>query len=190
MVDASQGVEAQTLANAYLALDNNLDIIPVINKIDLPSAEPDECKRQIEDIIGLDSTTAILASAKEGTGTRRSSRRSSRVPPADGDPTAPLKALIFDSWYDAYRGVVIVVRVIDGVLRPKMKIRLMATAQDYEVENLGVFTPKAIAGRPSSASARSASSSRTSSAWTTRRSATPSPRSRGRRPSRFPASRN
>jgi GTP-binding protein LepA len=143
LVDASQGVEAQTLANAYLAVDNNLDIIPVINKIDLPSAQPDECKRQIEDIIGLDSTTAILASAKEGTGTRDILEAVvSRFPPPAGDQDAPLKALIFDSWYDAYRGVVIVVRVIDGVLRPKMKIRLMAAAQDYEVDNLGVFSPK------------------------------------------------
>jgi GTP-binding protein LepA len=145
LVDASQGVEAQTLANAYLAVDNDLEIIPVINKIDLPSAQPDECKRQIEDIIGLDASTAILASAKEGTGTRDILEAIiDRFPPPTGAPDAPLKALIFDSWYDAYRGVVIVVRVIDGVLRPKQKIRLMATAQDYEVDNLGVFSPKAV----------------------------------------------
>jgi GTP-binding protein LepA len=144
LVDASQGVEAQTLANAYLAVDNSLEIIPVINKIDLPSAQPDECKRQIEDIIGLDSSTAILASAKEGTGTRDILEAViQRFHPPAGDPEAPLKALIFDSWYDPYRGVVIVARVIDGVLRPKMKVRLMATAQDYEVDNLGVFSPKA-----------------------------------------------
>ncbi|HKE86694.1 MAG TPA: translation elongation factor 4 [Vicinamibacterales bacterium] len=144
LVDASQGVEAQTLANAYLAVDDNLEIIPVINKIDLPSAQPEECKRQIEDIIGLDASTAILASAKEGTGTRDILEAIvERFHPPTGDPDAPLKALIFDSWYDAYRGVVIVVRVIDGVLRPKQKIRLMATAQDYEVDNLGVFSPKA-----------------------------------------------
>jgi GTP-binding protein LepA len=144
LVDASQGVEAQTLANAYLAVDNNLEIIPVINKIDLPSAQPDECKRQIEDIIGLDASTAILASAKEGTGTREILEAIvERFHPPQGDPDAPLKALIFDSWYDAYRGVIIVVRVIDGVLRPKTKIRLMVTAQDYEVDDLGVFSPKA-----------------------------------------------
>jgi GTP-binding protein LepA len=144
LVDASQGVEAQTLANAYLAVDDNLEIIPVINKIDLPSAQPDECKRQIEDIIGLDSSTAILASAKEGTGVHDILEAIvARFHAPQGDPDAPLKALIFDSWYDAYRGVVIVVRVIDGVLRPKMKIRLMATRQDYEVDGLGVFSPKA-----------------------------------------------
>ena len=144
VVDASQGVEAQTLANAYLAVENNLEIIPVINKIDLPSAQPDECKRQIEDIIGLDSSTAILASAKEGTGVQDILEAVvERFHPPTGIPDAPLKALIFDSWYDAYRGVVIVVRVIDGMLRPKMKIRLMATKQDFEVDGLGVFSPKA-----------------------------------------------
>ncbi|HET9363025.1 MAG TPA: translation elongation factor 4, partial [Vicinamibacterales bacterium] len=144
LVDASQGVEAQTLANAYLAVDNNLEIIPVINKIDLPSAQPDECKRQLEEIIGLDASGAILASAKEGTGTREILEAIvARVPPPTGDPAAPLKALIFDSWYDAYRGVVIVVRVIDGVLRAKQKVRLMAMGQEYEVDELGVFSPKA-----------------------------------------------
>jgi GTP-binding protein LepA len=144
LVDASQGVEAQTLANAYLAVENNLEIIPVINKIDLPSAQPDECKRQIEDIIGLDSSTAILASAKEGTGVHDILEAVvERFHPPKGDPDAPLKALIFDSWFDPYRGVVIVVRVIDGVLRPKTKIRLMATKQDFEVDGLGVFSPKA-----------------------------------------------
>jgi GTP-binding protein LepA len=144
LVDASQGVEAQTLANAYLAVDNGLEIIPVINKIDLPSAQPDECKRQIEDIIGLDSSTSILASAKDGTGVRDILEAViARFHPPTGDAEAPLKALIFDSWYDAYRGVVIVVRVIDGVLRPKTKMRLMATKQDFEVLDLGVFSPKA-----------------------------------------------
>jgi GTP-binding protein LepA len=144
LVDASQGVEAQTLANAYLAVDNDLEIIPVINKIDLPSAQPEECKRQIEDIIGLDGSGAILASAKEGTGVRDILEAViERFTPPKGEPDAPLKALIFDSWYDAYRGVIIVVRVIDGVMRPKMKIRLMAEGQDYEVDGLGVFSPKA-----------------------------------------------
>jgi GTP-binding protein LepA len=145
LVDASQGVEAQTLANAYLAVDNNLEIIPVINKIDLPSAQPDESKRQIEDIIGLDSSTAILASAKEGTGVQDILEAIIvRLPPPIGDPDAPLKALIFDSWFDPYRGVVIVARVIDGVLRKKQKVRLMAAQQDYEIDDLGVFSPKAV----------------------------------------------
>src|SRR6266513_1101551 len=145
LVDASQGVEAQTLANAYLAVENNLDIIPVINKLDLPSTQPDECKRQIEDIIGLDSSTAILASAKEGTGVHDILEAIvARFPPPAGDPEAPLNALIFDSWFDPYRGVVIVARVIDGVLRKNMKIRFMAAQQDYEVDDLGVFSPKAI----------------------------------------------
>src|SRR5712671_5073719 len=145
LVDASQGVEAQTLANAYLAVENNLEIIPVINKIDLPSAQPDECKRQIEDIIGLDSSTAILASAKQGTGVPEILEAIvHRLPAPRGVADAPLKALIFDSWYDPYRGVVIVVRVIDGTIRPGMKIRLMAEGQDYEALQVGIFTPKAI----------------------------------------------
>jgi GTP-binding protein LepA len=145
LVDASQGVEAQTLANAYLAVDNDLEIIPVINKIDLPSAQPDESKRQIEDIIGLDSSTSILASAKEGTGVKDILEAIvARLPPPIGDPDAPLKALIFDSWFDPYRGVVIVARVIDGVLRKKQKVRLMAAQQDYEIDDLGVFSPKAV----------------------------------------------
>jgi GTP-binding protein LepA len=145
LVDASQGVEAQTLANAYLAVENNLEIIPVINKIDLPSAQPEEARRQLEDIIGLDGGTAILASAKEGTGVVDILEAVvTRVPPPDGDPAAPLKALIFDSWYDSYRGVVIVVRVLEGTIRNGMKVTLMNTRQDHEVESLGVFTPKAV----------------------------------------------
>jgi GTP-binding protein LepA len=145
LVDASQGVEAQTLANAYLAVENNLEIIPVINKIDLPSAQPEEARRQINDIIGLDGTGAILASAKQGTGVADILEAIvERLPPPGGNPDAPLKALIFDSWYDAYRGVVIVVRVIDGVLKKGMRIRFMAEAQDYDAEQLGIFTPKAI----------------------------------------------
>jgi GTP-binding protein LepA len=145
LVDASQGVEAQTLANAYLAVDNDLDIIPVINKIDLPGAQPDEARRQISDIIGLDGDHAILASAKVGTGVPEILEAIvHRLPPPAGRPDAPLKALIFDSWYDPYRGVVIVIRVIDGVIRPGMKIRLMAQGQDYESLQLGIFTPKAV----------------------------------------------
>jgi GTP-binding protein LepA len=143
LVDASQGVEAQTLANAYLAVDNDLEIIPVINKIDLPSAQPEEARRQLEDIVGLPGDLAILASAKEGTGTREILEAIvERLPAPQGRPDAPLKALIFDSWYDPYRGVMIVVRVIDGYLRPGVKVRLMATGQDYPVEQLGVFLPK------------------------------------------------
>jgi GTP-binding protein LepA len=143
LVDASQGVEAQTLANAYLAVENNLEIIPVINKIDLPGAQPDEAKRQIEDIIGLDASHAILASAKEGTGVKEILEAIvERLPAPKGDREAPLKALIFDSWYDAYRGVIILTRVIDGVLQPGMKIRLMAKGQEYDVEQVGVFSPK------------------------------------------------
>jgi len=143
LVDASQGVEAQTLANAYLAVDHDLDIIPVINKIDLPGAQPDETRRQIEDIVGLPADQAILASAKEGIGTEDILEAIvERLPPPEGRPDAPLKALIFDSWYDAYRGVVIVVRVLDGVLRAGLKVRLMATGQDYPVEQVGVFLPK------------------------------------------------
>jgi GTP-binding protein LepA len=143
LVDASQGVEAQTLANAYLAVENNLEIIPVINKIDLPGAQPDEAKRQIEDIIGLDAAGSILASAKEGTGVHEILEAIvRRLPPPAGDPGAPLKALIFDSWYDAYRGVIILIRVVDGEIRPGMKIRLMAKGQEYEVEQVGVFSPK------------------------------------------------
>src|SRR5512146_880120 len=142
-VDASQGVEAQTLANAYLAVDDNLEVIPVINKIDLPGAQPEETRRQIEEIIGLDASGAILTSAKEGTGTAQVLEAIvQRLPAPGGDLAAPLKALIFDSWYDAYRGVVIVVRLIDGVLRPHMKVLLMAEGQEYEVEQVGVFSPK------------------------------------------------
>jgi GTP-binding protein LepA len=145
LVDASQGVEAQTLANAYLAVENDLEIIPVINKIDLPSAQPEEARRQITDIIGLDGDQAILASAKVGTGVADILEAIvDRLPPPAGNPDAPLKALIFDSWYDPYRGVVIVVRVIDGVLRQKMKIRLMAEGQDYEAEQVGAFAPKPV----------------------------------------------
>jgi GTP-binding protein LepA len=145
LVDASQGVEAQTLANAYLAVENNLEIIPVINKVDLPSAQPEEARRQLEEIIGLDGSGAILASGKTGIGvTDILEAVVHRLPPPDGDPDAPLKALIFDSWYDSYRGVVIVVRVLEGTIRNGMKVTLMNTKQDHEVESLGVFSPKAV----------------------------------------------
>jgi GTP-binding protein LepA len=145
LVDASQGVEAQTLANAYLAVDNDLEIIPVINKIDLPGAQPEDARRQITDIVGLDGDHAILASAKVGTGVPEILEAIvARLPPPAGDADAPLKALIFDSWYDPYRGVVIVVRVIDGTLKPGLRIRLMAEGQDYESLQVGVFSPKPI----------------------------------------------
>jgi GTP-binding protein LepA len=145
LVDASQGVEAQTLANAYLAVEHNLEIIPVINKIDLPGAEPEEARRQIEEIIGLDGTGAILTSAKEGIGiTDVLEAVVHRLPPPKGDASAPLKALIFDSWYDPYRGVVIVARVLEGTLRKGTKIRLMALGQDYEIDQIGVFSPKPV----------------------------------------------
>jgi GTP-binding protein LepA len=145
LVDASQGVEAQTLANAYLAVENSLEIIPVINKIDLPSAQPEEARRQIQDIIGLDGAGAILASAKVGTGVPDILEAIvKRLPPPAGLPDAPLKALIFDSRYDTYRGVVIVIRVIDGTIRKGMRIRFMAEGQDYDAEQLGIFTPKAV----------------------------------------------
>ena len=143
LVDASQGVEAQTVANAYLAVDRNLEIIPVINKIDLPGAQPEETALQIEELLGLDPDQALLASAKEGRGTKEILEAVvNRLPPPTGDPDAPLKALVFDSWYDAYRGVVVLIRMVDGVIRSGMKIRLVAAEQDYEVEQVGVFVPK------------------------------------------------
>ena len=143
VVDASQGVEAQTLANTYLALDHNLAIIPVINKIDLPSAEPDRIKEQIESIIGLDAQNAVLVSAKQGIGIREVLDAVVReVSPPKGSYDAPLKALIFDSWFDVYRGVIMLVRLIDGTIRPRMKIRLVSNGQTYEVEKVGVLTPK------------------------------------------------
>jgi GTP-binding protein LepA len=145
VVDASQGVEAQTLANTYLALDHNLEIIPVINKIDLPSAGPDRIRDQIEQVIGLDATDAVLASAKQGVGIEDILEAVvQRVPPPAGDPDAPLRALIFDSWFDPYRGVIILVRVVDGRLKMGQKVRLMATGGVYEIEGLGYQSPKPV----------------------------------------------
>ena len=142
VVDASQGVEAQTLANVYLAVNANLAIVPVINKIDLPAADPENVRRQIEDVVGIDASEAILASAKEGIGIHEIlDAVVQKLPPPVGDATKPLRVLLLDSWYDAYRGVVILVRVIDGTLRPKMKVRLMAAAREYEVLSLGIFAP-------------------------------------------------
>ena len=143
VVDASQGVEAQTLANTYLAIDNNLELIPVINKIDLPGAEPDKVLEQIEQVIGLDTHNAVLTSAKTGIGVGEVLEAIVRdVPRPKGDPGAPLKALIFDSWYDSYRGVVVLFRVIDGHIKPGMKIRFFNTGREYTVENLGVNRPR------------------------------------------------
>jgi GTP-binding protein LepA len=144
VVDASQGVEAQTLANTYLALHHNLEIIPVINKIDLPSAEPERIREQIEAVIGLDARDAVLTSAKLGTGVHDILEAIVHlVPPPKGSPDAPLRALIFDSWFDSYRGVIILVRVLDGRLRLKQKIRLWSNGQVFEVEALGYQAPKA-----------------------------------------------
>ncbi|NDY43205.1 elongation factor 4 [Dissulfurirhabdus thermomarina] len=145
VVDASQGVEAQTLANVYLALENDLEIIPVLNKIDLPSADPDRVRREIEDIIGLDASAAILASAKEGLGTEEILEAVvRRIPPPGGDPAGPLRALIFDSWFDSYQGAVVLVRVVDGAIRPGDRIRMMSTGQEYEVSRVGHFAPDAV----------------------------------------------
>jgi GTP-binding protein LepA len=143
VVDASQGVEAQTLANTYLAIANNLELIPVINKIDLPGAEPDKAVEQIEHLIGLDTHNAVFTSAKTGAGVEEVLEAIVRdVPPPQGDPHAPLKALIFDSWYDSYRGVIVLFRVIDGTIRPGMKIRFFNAGRDYQVETLGVNRPR------------------------------------------------
>ena len=143
VVDASQGVEAQTLANAHLAVDAGLEIIPVLNKIDLPGAEPEKAKEQIEHVIGIDASGAILASAKQGIGIDEILEAIvQRLPPPRGKPEGPLRALVFDSWFDQYRGVVILVHVVDGTLEPKMKVKLMVTGGAYEVEHLGVFTPR------------------------------------------------
>jgi GTP-binding protein LepA len=143
IVDASQGVEAQTLANTYLAIDNNLELIPVINKIDLPGAEPERAVEQIEHLIGLETHNAVFTSAKTGEGVHEVLEAIVRdVPPPKGDGSAPLKALIFDSWYDSYRGVIVLFRVIDGTIRPGMKIRFFNTDRDYQVETLGVNRPR------------------------------------------------
>lgn len=142
VVDAAQGIEAQTLANVYLALDNNLEIIPVINKIDLPSADPNRVKSEIEDVIGLDASEAVLASAKAGIGIEDILEQVvQRVPAPTGDPDAPLKALIFDSFYDSYRGVITLIRVVDGSVRPGTKIKMMATGKTFEVNEVGTFAP-------------------------------------------------
>jgi GTP-binding protein LepA len=144
VVDAAQGIEAQTLANVYLALDHDLEIIPVINKIDLPAAEPERVKQEIEDVIGLDCSDAILASAKNGTGVEEILEQIvKKVPPPTGDDTAPLRALIFDSHYDSYKGVIAYLRVVEGTMKNGMKIKMMQTGKEFEVNELGVFLPAA-----------------------------------------------
>jgi GTP-binding protein LepA len=143
IVDAAQGVEAQTLANAYLAIDNNHEIIPVLNKIDLPSAEPERIRQQIEDVVGIDASEAIQVSAKTGQGIPDVLEALvHRLPPPKGDIAAPLRALLVDSWYDSYLGVVILVRVVDGEIAKGMKIEMMATGALHEVDRVGIFTPK------------------------------------------------
>lgn len=144
IVDASQGVEAQSVANCYTAIDQNLEVVPVLNKIDLPAAEPDRVKQEIEDVIGLDATDAIEVSAKTGVGIDDLLEQLvERIPPPKGDPDAPLKALIIDSWFDNYVGVVSLIRVMDGELRKKQKVRAMATGREFQVEKVGIYTPKA-----------------------------------------------
>lgn len=143
VVDAAQGIEAQTLANVYLALDNELELLPVINKIDLPAAEPERVKQEIEDMIGLDQDDVVLASAKSNIGIEEILEKIVEVVPApDGDPEAPLKALIFDSEYDSYRGVISSIRIVDGVVKAGDKIRMMATGKEFEVTEVGINTPK------------------------------------------------
>src|SRR6185503_19105362 len=146
VVDASQGVEAQTLANVYQAIDNNLEIVPVLNKVDLPAAEPDKVKQQIEDVIGLDASDAIGISAKTGLNVPEVLEAIvTRLPPPKGDRSATLTALLVDSWYDVYLGVVVLVRIVDGVMKKNMRIRMMGTNAAYDVDRVGVFTPKLIA---------------------------------------------
>ncbi len=143
VVDASQGVEAQTLANVYQALDNNLEILPVLNKVDLPAADADRVKQQIEEVIGLDASHAVPISAKTGLNVAAVLEAIvERLPPPKGDRSAPLKALLIDSWYDAYLGVVVLVRVFDGVLKKGQKVKLMASGGSYQIERVGIFRPK------------------------------------------------
>ncbi len=145
VVDASQGVEAQTVANCYTAIDLGVEVMPVLNKIDLPSANPDGARSEIEEVIGIDATDAILASAKTGLGIEDILEAIiERIPAPEGDPEAPFKALLIDSWFDNYVGVVMLVRVVDGELRPKDKVKLMATGSSHLCEQVGVFTPKAM----------------------------------------------
>jgi len=146
VVDASQGVEAQTLANVYLAIDENLEVFPVLNKIDLPSADPEGVRKEIEEIIGIDASDAVLASAKAGIGIDDILEAIvKKIPPPEGDTDAPLQALIFDSWYDSYQGVIVLIRVIDGTVKKGDKVRFMASRKEYEVLKVGVFGPQPVA---------------------------------------------
>ncbi|MBC7195754.1 MAG: GTP-binding protein, partial [Deferribacterales bacterium] len=143
VVDASQGVEAQTIANVYMAIEQNLELIPVINKIDLPSADFERVKNEIEEIIGIDASNAIPASAKEGIGTKEILEGIVKyIPHPKGDENKPLKAVIFDSWYDAYQGVIVLIRVIEGAIKNGDKIKFMATDKEHDVDSIGIFTPK------------------------------------------------
>ncbi len=143
VVDATQGVEAQTLANVYQALDNDHEVVPVLNKIDLPAAEPDRVRQQIEDVIGLDAHDALEISAKTGRGVEEVLEAIvRRLPAPKGDARAPLKALLVDSWYDSYLGVVVLVRIFDGVLHKGQRIRLMSTGAAYQIDRVGIFRPK------------------------------------------------
>jgi len=145
VVDASQGVEAQTVANCYTAIELGVEVVPVLNKIDLPSADPDKAKQEIEDIIGIDATDAVTCSAKTGLGVQDVIERLiTSVPPPEGDPTAPLQALLVDSWFDNYVGVVMLVRIKNGTVKPKDRILLMANGSSHLVDHVGVFTPKSI----------------------------------------------
>lgn len=146
VVDAAQGIEAQTLANVYLALENNLEIVPVVNKIDLPSAEPERVKQEIEDVIGLDASDAVLASAKAGIGIQDILEQIvAKVPAPTGDPDAPLQALIYDSYFDPYKGVIVQMRIINGSLKAGQKVRMMATGAEYEVIEVGKLSPRMVA---------------------------------------------
>lgn len=145
VVDAAQGIEAQTLANVYLALDNDLEILPVINKIDLPAADPERVRHEVEDVIGLDASEAVLASAKAGIGIEEILEQIvEKVPAPTGDVDAPLQALIFDSVYDAYRGVILQVRIVNGIVKPGDKIQMMSNGKTFDVTEVGIFTPKAV----------------------------------------------
>ena len=188
VVDATQGVEAQTLANVYQAIEANHEIVPILNKIDLPAAEPARVKQQIEDVIGLDASDAVEISAKTGLNIEGVLEALvTRLPPPKGDADAPLKALLVDSWYDPYLGVVILVRVKDGALEARQRIRMMSTGAVHPVEQVGVFTPKMVPWTIW-APARWASSPPPSRPWPTARSATPSPTTRRRGRGRCPAS--
>ena len=145
MVDAGQGVEAQTLANCYTAMEMDLEVVPVLNKIDLPAADPERVAEEIEDIVGIDATDAVRCSAKTGVGVTDVLERLVRdIPPPQGDPDGPLQALIIDSWFDNYLGVVSLVRIKNGTLRKGDKIKVMSTGQTYNADRLGIFTPKQV----------------------------------------------